>query len=45
MTVHQPLPPVDPDPERDRELCRDALAPLLLDYARRFPEQCRPLSF
>ena len=45
VTVHEPLPPVDPDPQRDRERCRDALAPLLHDYARRFPEQCRPLSF
>ena len=45
ITIHEPLPPVDPDPDRDAAACRDALSPLLADYLRRLPEQCRFLAF
>lgn len=45
VTVHPPLPAVDPDPSRDGEACRAALAPLLEEYVRRFPEQCLALAF
>jgi len=42
--LHPPLPgPLD-DPERDRAQCRDALAAVLGDYVRRFPEQCVTLA-
>jgi hypothetical protein len=45
VTVHAALPAVDPDPERDLALCREALTPLVSDYAMRYPDQCRPMSF
>jgi hypothetical protein len=45
VTVHPPLPPAVDDPAADRDLCRDALAPLLEAHVRRFPEQCYSLAF
>jgi lauroyl/myristoyl acyltransferase len=45
ITVHPPLPPRDPDPQRDLEACRAVLSRLLLEYLRRFPEQCWSLAF
>lgn len=39
------LPPPDADATRDLDVCRDALAPLLQSYVRRFPEQCYALRF
>jgi lauroyl/myristoyl acyltransferase len=34
VTVHPPLPPIDPDPERDLAACRDVLASLLAALPR-----------
>jgi lauroyl/myristoyl acyltransferase len=45
IVVHPPLPAPQPDPVRDAESCRLALAPIVLDYVRRFPAQCRYLAF
>ncbi len=45
VTVHAPLPTPDADPDIDIDRCRQALAGLLNDYARRFPEQCYSLAF
>jgi lauroyl/myristoyl acyltransferase len=45
ITVHPALPPAGSDPEADIGRCRAALAPLVEDYVRRFPEQCRYLAF
>ena len=45
ITVHPPLPAVDPDPTRDLEMCAAVLAPLLADYVDRYPEQCYFLTF
>lgn len=45
IVVHPPLPSPQADPVRDAETCRDALGPLVLDYVRRFPTQCRYLAF
>jgi len=44
VTIHPPLPDPDPDLERDRAACREALAPILRDYVRRFPEHCLSLA-
>jgi len=44
VTIHPPLPDPDPDLERDRAACREALAPILREYVRRFPEQCLSLA-
>lgn len=41
IEVHPPLPEVDPDPSSDARACHAALAPLIGDYVRRFPDQCR----
>jgi hypothetical protein len=41
LTVYPPLPPPARDPGDDRRICRDILSPLLDEYLRRFPEQCR----
>ncbi|MGE3354934.1 MAG: hypothetical protein AB7O84_24615 [Planctomycetota bacterium] len=41
IAVQPPLPDVDPDPARDAERCRAALAPLVSGYVRQHPEQCR----
>jgi lauroyl/myristoyl acyltransferase len=41
IEIHPALPKPDPDPSGDVRLCRAALAPLLSDYVRRFPDQCR----
>jgi lauroyl/myristoyl acyltransferase len=40
VTLHPPLPPPDPDDEADLAACRAALEPLVVTYARRFPDQC-----
>ena len=44
IEVHPPLPASDADPTRDAAACRDTLTPLLTDYVRRYPEQCRYLA-
>jgi len=44
VTIHPPLPKPEPDPVSDGAACRDALERLLVDYARRFPEQCWSLA-
>jgi lauroyl/myristoyl acyltransferase len=41
ITVHPPLPAPDGHPKRDAALCQAALSPLVQDYVRRFPSQCR----
>jgi lauroyl/myristoyl acyltransferase len=41
IVIHPPLPPVDDDATRDAARCRDVLSPLVTDYVRRHPEQCR----
>ncbi len=43
--VHPPLPPVALDAQEDLLACRRALAALMADYVRRFPEQCVALAF
>jgi hypothetical protein len=45
VTVHPPLPPLDADPVRDAETCREALGRLLVDHVRQFPEQGYLLAF
>lgn len=45
ITVHQALPPVHPDAVCDIARCREALTPLLAEYVRRHPAQCRYLAF
>ena len=41
ITIHPPLPPIVDDAARDAEQCREVLGPLVADYIRRHPEQCR----
>jgi lauroyl/myristoyl acyltransferase len=41
IEVHPALPSADPDPSRDALQCQAALTPLIADYVRRFPDQCR----
>jgi hypothetical protein len=41
LTVYPALPPPARDLGDDRRICRDLLSPLLGEYLRRFPEQCR----
>jgi hypothetical protein len=45
ITVHPPLPDVDPDEVLDLEACREALTSLMRAYMRQVPEQCRYLAF
>ena len=45
VTVLPPLPPRLADPARDREACLRAIADVMGDYVRRFPEQCYSLVF
>lgn len=45
VTVHPPLPSLDPEPASDLDRCRRALEALLADYVRQFPEQCYSLAF
>jgi hypothetical protein len=45
VTIHPPLPALVADRVLDREACRRAIADLLSDYVRRFPEQCFSLAF
>jgi lauroyl/myristoyl acyltransferase len=45
IVVHPPLPAPDADRARDAAACRAALTPLVADYVRRFPAQCRYLVF
>jgi hypothetical protein len=45
IVIQPPLPMFDGNATRDLEICRAALEPLLLDYVRRFPTQCRYLAF
>jgi lauroyl/myristoyl acyltransferase len=45
VTVLPPLPPCLPDAARDREACRRAIAQVMGDHVRRFPEQCYSLVF
>jgi lauroyl/myristoyl acyltransferase len=44
IVVHPPLPRADADPARDGAVARAALAPLIEQYVRRFPTQCRYLA-
>lgn len=41
IEIHPPLPGVDPDAARDAAHCRQVLTPIVEDYVRRHPEQCR----
>lgn len=45
ITIHRALPPVQPDTACDVARCREALTPLLAEYVRRHPAQCRYLAF
>lgn len=45
VTIHPPLPALDPDPIVDVEACRQALGRLLNEHVRRVPEQCYSLVF
>ena len=45
VTIFPPLPPRLADPALDREACRRAIADVMGDYVRRFPEQCYSLAF
>lgn len=45
VTIFPPLPDVAEDAGRDAEACREALTPLLRDYVRQYPAQCRYLAF
>ena len=45
IAFHPALPPLDVDPERDANACATALRPVITDYVRRFPAQCRWLAF
>jgi hypothetical protein len=44
ITVHPALPPPAPVPDDEVASCRAALTPLIEEYVRRFPEQCRSLA-
>lgn len=41
IVIHPALPDADTDLARDADSCRAALTPLIADYVRRFPTQCR----
>jgi hypothetical protein len=45
IAICPPLPPVEDDAAADAKACRDVLTPLISDYVRRFPAQCRYLAF
>jgi lauroyl/myristoyl acyltransferase len=45
IEVHPPLPESIQDPVGDAESCREALTPLVREYVRKYPEQCRYLAF
>jgi hypothetical protein len=45
IVICPPLPPVQDDAAADAKTCRDVLTPLISDYVRRFPAQCRYLAF
>ncbi|HUR35285.1 MAG TPA: hypothetical protein VM032_15885 [Vicinamibacterales bacterium] len=45
VTVYPPLPPVRDDVAEDAAACRAALTPVVSDYVRRYPTQCRYLAF
>lgn len=45
VTVHPPLPERCADGAADLEACRGALAAVIGDYVRRFPEHCYSLAF
>ena len=45
VTVHPALPPLDADPRRDLEACREVIGALLREHVGRFPEQCYILAF
>ncbi len=44
IVVHPPLPRPGSDPARDADVTREALTPLVEQYVRRFPTQCRYLA-
>lgn len=44
IAVHPPLPPPEADPSRDAAACLAVLAPLVREYVRRHPTQCRWLA-
>ncbi len=44
ISIHPPLPPLAPGPERDLDRWRDCLTSLVEDYIARFPEQCPHLA-
>jgi hypothetical protein len=45
IVIHPALPPPAGDLARDAAQCRTVLTPLLEEYVRRFPTQCRYLAF
>jgi hypothetical protein len=45
IVIHPALPPPAADVARDVTQCRAVLMPLIEDYVRRFPAQCRYLAF
>jgi len=45
ITIHPELPMGEADPAEGRPRWQDAIASLLADYVRRFPEQCFGLAF
>jgi lauroyl/myristoyl acyltransferase len=44
VTIHPPFPSPRSDPAEDLAACRAALTPILVEYVRRFPEQCFMLA-
>jgi lauroyl/myristoyl acyltransferase len=45
IVIHPPLPAPVPGADEDAAACHAVLAPLIGDYVRRFPTQCRYLAF
>lgn len=41
IEIHPPLPEIHPDADRDADQCRAILTPLIEEYVRRHPSQCR----
>ena len=45
VTIHPPLPRPVRDVAKDADACQEPLSRILIDYARRFPEQCLSFAF
>jgi lauroyl/myristoyl acyltransferase len=45
ITVHPPLPRMEPEPEAHLAACREILTRLVEDYVARWPAQCPALLF